>query len=163
MSSTISPARQSAADTLYSPQSNEPTTIAIIGVGYVGEHLIEVFSSAFRVIGYDVSASRIESLRLKHSRADNIKFSSNETDLKDASHFLVCVPTILGLYGDVDSSHVRSAISMLHRYVSDRSIVVIESTVAVGMTRELIGPLARSRGVFAGMSPEVRELRKAKR
>lgn len=161
MSFTIPSICQSAADALHFPEPNEPTTIAIIGVGYVGEHLMDVFSSAFRVIGYDVSASRIESLRLKHPRSDKTKFSHDETDLKGASHFLVCVPTILGLNGDVDSSHVRSAMSMLHRYVSDRSIVVMESTVAVGMTRELVGPLARSRGVFAGMSPEVRQLRKA--
>jgi hypothetical protein len=33
---------------------------------------------------------------------------------------------------------------------------VIESTVAVGMTRDFLGPLARSRGILAGMSPEVR-------
>jgi UDP-N-acetyl-D-mannosaminuronate dehydrogenase len=44
---------------------------------------------------------------------------------------------------------------MFQNYVNDESIVVIESTVAVGMTRELLGPLAASRGILAGMSPEV--------
>lgn len=138
------------------------TVVAIIGVGYVGEHLMEVFSSAFSIIGYDVSASRIENLRLKHSEKSHVKFTTNEEDLQVASHFLICVPTLLGLKGNVDSSHVRSAVTMLDRYVSDTSIVVIESTVAVGMTRELLGPLAKSRRVFAGMSPEVREISKAK-
>jgi UDP-N-acetyl-D-mannosaminuronate dehydrogenase len=134
---------------------NQDSVVAIIGVGYVGEHLMEVFSSAFNIIGYDVSTSRIERLRLKHSERDNVTFSTDERDLKDAAHFLVCVPTTLGLNGQVDSSHVRSAIDMLQRYATDKSIVVIESTVAVGMTRELLGPLAASRGILAGMSPEV--------
>lgn len=116
---------------------------------------MEVFSSAFKVIGYDVSTSRIEKLRIEHRQMDHVRFSNNEQDLKEASHFLVCVPTTLALNGQVDSSHVRSAISMLNRYITNRSIVVIESTVAVGMTRELLGPLAKSRGIFAGMSPEV--------
>jgi UDP-N-acetyl-D-mannosaminuronate dehydrogenase len=145
-----------------SRKSNKPIVIAIIGVGYVGEHLMEVFSSAFQVIGYDVSASRIRELRLKHSRMDHVIFSNDERDLKDASHFLVCVPTSLGLNCEFDSSHVRSAINMLHRYVRDNSIVVIESTVAVGMTRKLLGPLAQSHGVLAGMSPEVRKICKSK-
>ncbi|PZD32582.1 WecC, UDP-N-acetyl-D-mannosaminuronate dehydrogenase [Pyrenophora tritici-repentis] len=135
-------------------KSDKSTTVAIIGVGYVGEHLMEVFSSAFKVIGYDVSASRIEELRKKYHRLDHVKFSNDERVLTDASHFLVCVPTTLALNGQVDSSYVRSAISMLDRYVTDRSIVVVESTVAVGMTREFLGPLARSLGVLAGMSPE---------
>lgn len=116
---------------------------------------MEVFSSAFKVIGYDVSASRVERLRLKHFQKENVTFSNDERDLVDASHFLVCVPTTLRLNGQVDSSHVRSAIDMLQRYATNESIVVIESTVAVGMTRELLGPLAASRGIFAGMSPEV--------
>ncbi|KAI4656861.1 uncharacterized protein J4E78_006752 [Alternaria triticimaculans] len=133
---------------------DQNSVVAIIGVGYVGEHLMEVFSSAYQVIGYDVSAPRIERLRLKHSRRDNVKFSTDQTDLRDAAHFLVCVPTTLGLNGQVDSSHVRSAIDMLQRYATDKSIVVIESTVAVGMTRALLGPLAGSRGILAGMSPE---------
>jgi UDP-N-acetyl-D-mannosaminuronate dehydrogenase len=118
---------------------------------------MEVFSSAFQIIGYDVSPARIEHLRSKYSGLEHVKFSNDEKDLKNACHFLLCVPTTLGLNGQVDSSHVRSAIRMLHRYVSSTSIVVIESTVAVGMTRDFLGPLARSRGILAGMSPEVRK------
>jgi UDP-N-acetyl-D-mannosaminuronate dehydrogenase len=57
--------------------------------------------------------------------------------------------------GKVDSSHICSAIAMLQNYVNNESIVVIESTVAVGMTRKFLGPLAASRGILAGMSPEV--------
>ncbi|KAG9187400.1 hypothetical protein G6011_05271 [Alternaria panax] len=149
-------ASQNSADfpTSSSNGFDQTPTVAIIGVGYVGEHLLEVFSSAYRIIGYDVSASRIERLRSKHSQVDHVKLSNDEKDLKDASHFLVCVPTTVGLDGKVDPSHARSAIAMLQRYVNNESIVVIESTVAIGMTRELLGPLASSRGIFAGMSPE---------
>ncbi|KAH3915587.1 hypothetical protein HBH56_076750 [Parastagonospora nodorum] len=147
---------QSSPVPLVSPSKTfeKPTVVAVIGVGYVGEHLMEVFSSAFQIIGYDVSPSRIEQLQSKYSHLERVKFSNNEKDLKNASHFLVCVPTTLGLNGKVDSSHVRSAIKMLHSYVTNTSIVVIESTVAVGMTRDFLGPLARSHGILAGMSPE---------
>jgi UDP-N-acetyl-D-mannosaminuronate dehydrogenase len=157
MTSPPSVIRKFSPDTMKLPleTSGKPTMIAVIGVGYVGEHLVRVFSSAFRIVAYDISASRTKLLRLKYLHLENVKFSNDERDLKDASHFLICVPTALGFNGKVDSSHVRSAIEMLHCYVSDKSIVVIESTVAVGMTREFLGPLAKSHGIFAGMSPEV--------
>ncbi|RMZ67132.1 UDP-glucose 6-dehydrogenase [Pyrenophora seminiperda CCB06] len=156
MASTTPTANQRPAVTLNSPSRklDNSTTVAIIGVGYVGEHLMEVFSPAFNIIAYDVSTSRIEQLRIKHQRQDHVKFSCDERDLEDASHFLVCVPTTLELNGQIDSSHVRSAINILYRYVVENSIVVIESTVAVGMTRKLLGPLAKSRGILVGMSPE---------
>jgi hypothetical protein len=32
---------------------------------------------------------------------------------------------------------------------------VIESSVSVGLTRQLLGPIAEAKGLFAGMSPEV--------
>ncbi|KAH6893420.1 hypothetical protein B0T10DRAFT_604637 [Thelonectria olida] len=43
---------------------------------------------------------------------------------------------------------------MVGRVARRGSSVVIESSVAVGMTRQLLGPLAVSKGPFAGMSPE---------
>ncbi|KAJ5055454.1 vi polysaccharide biosynthesis protein vipA/tviB [Bipolaris maydis] len=138
----------------FSIKSNEHTVVAVIGVGYVGEHLLEAFSSAFPVIGYDISTSRIEHLRSKHSKRTNVRFSTDEKDLQSASHFLICVPTPLGLNNSIDVSHVQNAVTMLYRHVSNKSIVVIESTVAIGMTRELLEPLARLRGIFAGMSPQ---------
>ncbi|EUC29296.1 hypothetical protein COCCADRAFT_106923 [Bipolaris zeicola 26-R-13] len=135
-------------------ESDAPSTIAIIGVGYVGEHLMEVFSSAFPIVAYDISASRIDNLRLKYSEKHNVKFSTDSRDFQTASHFLLCVPTSLSLTGGVDSSHIRSAVDMLYPYVKANSIVVVESTVAVGMTRQLLGPLVKARGIFGGMSPE---------
>jgi hypothetical protein len=157
MTSPASETPELSPDTMQLPLGTcgKPTMIAVIGVGYVGEHLVRVFSSAFRIIAYDVSASRTELLRSKYLHLENVKFSNDKKDLKDASHFLICVPTTLGLNGKVDTSHVRSAIDMLRCYVNDTSIVVMESTVAVGMTREFLGPLAKSHGIFAGMSPEV--------
>ncbi|KAJ6198301.1 hypothetical protein J3E72DRAFT_394543 [Bipolaris maydis] len=135
-------------------KSDAPSTIAIIGVGYVGEHLMEVFSSAFPIIAYDISPSRIDNLRLKHSEKHNVKFTTDNSDLQHASHFLLCVPTSLSLTGGIDSSHICSAVDMICPYVKVSSIVVVESTVAVGMTRQLLGPLVKARGIFGGMSPE---------
>ncbi|KAH9205979.1 vi polysaccharide biosynthesis protein vipA/tviB [Leptodontidium sp. 2 PMI_412] len=128
--------------------------LAVIGVGYVGEHLVYSFSSSFNVIGYDVSPSRLEKLRSGNYQSDRIRFTNNVEDLRRASNFLISVPTTLRRDGSVDLSHIEDALEVVGSNARRGSIVVIESTVAIGTTRRLLEPLARSRGVFAGMSPE---------
>ena len=134
---------------------NDPPILAVIGVGYVGEYLIYAFSSSFEVIGYDVSQSRLEVLRSGNHQGERVRFTSNVEDLRSASNFLISVPTTLRPDGSVDLSHIEKTLEVIERYARRGSIVVIESTVPVGTTRRLLEPLARSRGIFAGMSPEV--------
>ncbi|KAJ3532096.1 hypothetical protein NM208_g8591 [Fusarium decemcellulare] len=128
--------------------------IAVIGVGYVGEHLVEVFSKRHRVLGYDVSETRARQLSQKQPVGSRVRFTSKARELADATHFLISVPTLLLPDKTIDSSYLRSALSAVGLYARRGAIVVIESSVAVGMTRELLGPLAKERGFFAGMSPE---------
>ena len=139
-----------------STELSDPPILAIIGVGYVGEHLVYAFSSCFEVIGYDISLSQVNKLRSKNPQLERIRFTSNTEDLGSATHFLISVPTPLRLDGTVNLSHIESALEVVEHYARPASIVVIESTVPVGTTRRLLEPLARSRGLFAGMSPEVR-------
>lgn len=134
---------------------NSCPVVAVIGVGYVGAHLVNVFSSSVDVIGYDISSARIAKLRSESLQSKRVRFTSNSKDLKSALHFLIAVPTTLGPDGNVNLSHVESALEIVERYARRNSVVVIESTVAIGTTRRLLEPLAKSRRIFAGMSPEV--------
>lgn len=133
---------------------NQEPIVAVIGVGYVGEHLVRAFGSHFRVIGFDVSAARIQSLALSSDSATGTLLTSKSSDIAPATHFLISVPTLLLPNQQVDSSALRQAIALVARHARPGSTVVIESSVAVGMTRALLGPLAAERGLFAGMSPE---------
>jgi nucleotide sugar dehydrogenase len=128
--------------------------VAVIGVGYVGEHLTDVFSRCFNVLGYDVSETRVKDLSAKYAKNNKVQISSNSTDLTKASHFLISVPTLLLPDKTVDTSYLRNALVTVENHAAPGSTVVIESSVAVGMTRELLGPLAKRKGLFAGMSPE---------
>ncbi|KAK3304935.1 nucleotide sugar dehydrogenase [Chaetomium strumarium] len=146
----------SSASSLDVGEAHRPT-VAVIGVGYVGEHLVQVFSSHYPVVGYDVSPKRIEYLKKEHlsSGSDRkITFTTSESDLQNASYFLVSVPTLVQADGEVNLAHLRSAINTVSRNARAGSTVVIESSVAIGMTRELLGPLAVAQGLFVGMSPE---------
>jgi len=130
--------------------------VAVIGVGYVGEHLVQTFSTHYPVVGFDVSAARVKSLKKQQSRGkSDVTFTSDEVDLKGAQYFLVAVPTLVQESGEIKLDHLKSALATVCRNAQAGSTVVIESSVAVGKTRELLGEIAKTRGFFVGMSPEV--------
>ncbi|KAK1964362.1 nucleotide sugar dehydrogenase [Colletotrichum sublineola] len=132
--------------------SDEPL-VAVIGVGYVGTHLVDSFSAHYNVLGFDVSERRINEIR-EELPSERIRFTSCKTDLREATHFLISVPTLLKADKSIDTSYLQSAIATVAQHARPGSTVVIESSVAVGMTRSLLGPVALSHGFYAGMSPE---------
>ena len=80
--------------------------IAIIGLGYVGLPLAVEFGKKSSVIGFDINHSRIDELRRGEDhtlevssddlkKADQLNFSANLHDLKEANFFIVTVPTRL--------------------------------------------------------------------
>lgn len=133
-------------------QSGDTTTVAVIGVGYVGEHLIDAFSTCCDVIGYDVSPARVS--KLIQENMSGAYFTNKSSDIAVATHFLISVPTLLLPNQNVDSSYLRQAIAVVAKYARPGATVVIESSVAVGMTRDLLGLLAKEKNFKAGMSPE---------
>lgn len=136
---------------------SEPATdvvVAVIGVGYVGEHLVRVFAQQYRVIGYDISEDRVRKLGNSGAFASRASFTCKTSDLSEATHFLISVPTLLRADQSVDSSYLRDAIATVSMRARPGSVVVIESSVAVGMTRQLLGSVAKQHGFLVGMSPE---------
>ncbi|KAM0355109.1 hypothetical protein ACHAPU_000968 [Fusarium lateritium] len=138
---------------------NDEPTVAVLGVGYVGTHLVGTFSSKYPVVGFDVSKSRINDLRASQlnepvESSRDIDYTWDTGALSRATHFLVSVPTLLRPDRTVDASFLCSALQTVEKHARPGATIVIESSVAVGMTRELLGPLALEKGFFAGMSPE---------
>jgi hypothetical protein len=137
---------------------NAEPMVAVIGVGYVGLQLIACFSSEFQVLGFDISKERIGFVQEQFRHNGGVRCTNDASELKDATHFLIAVPTLLLPDKRIDSSALREAIKTVAMYARPGATVVVESSVAVGMTRQLLGPVAASRGLFAGMSPEVSSL-----
>ncbi|KAF1999710.1 nucleotide sugar dehydrogenase [Amniculicola lignicola CBS 123094] len=133
---------------------NETPQIAVIGVGYVGAHLISSFASHYDVVGFDISEARIQDMRKQHIDNDRISFTCQAQDLRTATHFLISVPTLLRPDKTIDSTYLQSALDTVGNYGRPGATVVFESSVAVGMTRQLLGPLGAARNLFVGMSPE---------
>lgn len=67
-------------------------TVCSIGLGYVGLPLAEVFSTHLKVIGYDIDEARIRKLN-DDNNEENLKFTADQTKIKEADFILICVPT----------------------------------------------------------------------
>ena len=76
---------------IYERLKSRRTTLAVIGIGYVGRPVLESFAKHFNTIGYDIDSKLIDSLR--GSIGKNAKLSASEESLDDASFFIVTVAT----------------------------------------------------------------------
>ncbi|KAH6995281.1 hypothetical protein EDB80DRAFT_755357 [Ilyonectria destructans] len=155
----LEPADACVDDNLSTISPGDAPTVAVLGVGYVGTHLVSTFATKYPVIGFDVSRTRINDLLAAQMQdpveeQKNIKYTSDTAPLRRATHFLISVPTLLRPDRTVDASFLCNALQTVENHARPGATVVIESSIAVGMTRELLGPLAMRRGLFAGMSPE---------
>ena len=135
--------------------TSEEPLVAVIGVGYVGLHLVTAFAPVYKVIAFDISKDRVNSIAVQLDQSPSITLTSNRKQLANATHFLIAVPTSLLANKRINTSYLEDAIDTVASYARPGATVVIESSVSVGMTRQLLEPLMRSRGLRAGMSPEV--------
>ena len=128
--------------------------VAVIGVGYIGTHLVEAFASQYKVIAYDVNVERLNTVGKMFENLP-VNCTSDAHRIGEASHILIAVPTILKEDRSIDDTYLCTAIETVKTHARPGSTIVIESSVAVGMTRRLVGPLMMSKNFKVGMSPEV--------
>ena len=131
------------------------SSVCVIGVGYVGEHLVDVFSKVHNVIGYDVSPYRVELMQKYFADKPNVTIQSTLDGLDNCDLFCISVPTLLNAEKNgIDTSYIESAAKTIDKVAKKGSIVVIESSVAVGMTRTIMGHFRKERDLYIGFSPE---------
>ncbi|MBD3815961.1 MAG: nucleotide sugar dehydrogenase, partial [Halothiobacillus sp.] len=146
--------------------------IAIIGLGYVGLPLAVEFGKIRRVIGFDIDATRIDQLKSGHDRtreveadelqnARHLSYTVDPADLREASLFIVTVPTPIDAHKRPDLTPLIKASEIVGRALKPGDIVIYESTVYPGATEEDCVPvLERHSGLrfnhdfYCGYSPE---------
>jgi nucleotide sugar dehydrogenase len=127
-------------------------TVCVIGVGYVGVHLVETFMNGYNVIGVDVNPKRIEDLKIKFSEYNNVQLQSDYSNLEHCDVFLISVPTLVK-GENIDMSYLTNVKTQLEPIVQEGALIVVESSVYVGATREIFGEFL-NKGIFVGFSPE---------
>ncbi len=157
----------------------EAHKIAVIGLGYVGLPLACALAQHYTVIGFDINTERVEALRLGTDdtlevEKDQLKrilqtskgekglyVSALESDIKDATVYIVTVPTPVDHHNQPDLSPVILASQTVARYLKDGDVVIYESTVYPGLTEEVCVPLLEegsgksfNTDFYVGYSPE---------
>jgi nucleotide sugar dehydrogenase len=126
--------------------------VCIIGVGYVGEHLVDTFKNGYKIVGVDLNKTRIEYLKDIYKKYRHIKLQSTYSNIEDCEVFLISVPTLVK-NGEIDMSYLYSVRDSIKDIVKPGSLIVVESSVYVGATREIFGDF-HSKGIYVGFSPE---------
>ena len=139
--------------------------MAVVGLGYVGLPLaVAAANSNFLVSGIDADevkilginsgASPIEDIadldlkKLVNSRA--LTASTDFSAVKEVQIVLICVPTPLTPDQKPDLTYVKMATESVAKYLSEDTLVILESTVSPGTTRNLIAPILAE---FSGLKP----------
>ncbi|WP_159316471.1 nucleotide sugar dehydrogenase [Mammaliicoccus sciuri] len=125
--------------------------IAVIGLGYVGMPLAISFAKKFDVLGYDIDKVKIDKylnyedptgeVGSKILQNTTLKFSSNETDLKEADFYIITVPTPIKQDNTPNLVPIEEATKLIGKYLNKGDIVVYESTVYPGVTEDICVPL----------------------
>jgi UDP-N-acetyl-D-glucosamine dehydrogenase len=139
--------------------------VAIVGAGYVGMPLAQVFAEAGKsVVLIDIDADVVAGIERGESHIGDVASGelkrlvddgrvSATTDydaLKDASAILVALPTPLSSQREPDLSIVRAAVEQIAQRLSKGQLVVLESTTYPGTTREVLQPILEHSGLKAG-------------
>lgn len=132
---------------------NTDTKVCVIGVGFVGEHLVDVFSKRYKVYGYDVSPQRVKAMKERFAENKNVIIQNSQDNLDECSLYLISVPTLLTKTHEIDTSYIKSAVDIVEKYAKTGATVVMESSVSVGMTKMFLSSL-RDKGIYVGFSPE---------
>jgi UDP-N-acetyl-D-galactosamine dehydrogenase len=148
------------------------STVAVIGLGYVGLPLVVELGKHSRTIGFDIAKSKVESCKagIDPSRelpdaemraAVHAEYSTDPAILAEADFIIVAVPTPVDSAHNPDLNPLIEASRCAGQNMKKGAIVIYESTVYPGATEEVCIPvLARESGMrwkedfFVGYSPE---------
>ena len=125
---------------------NKETKLAVIGLGYVGLPIALEFAKQLKVVGFDINQDRVDmmknhidpsgELEAKDFEGTDITYTANIDDLKDASFYIVAVPTPIDDHNMPNLAPVLGASNTVGQVLSKGDYVVYESTVYPGCTEE---------------------------
>jgi len=150
---------------LFTKLTQRRSTVAVIGLGYVGLPLALAFAErGFSVLGFDVDATKIATLSagrsyIHHITSERVRNAVNEDRFSAVSDFgrlsdcdvvIICVPTPLTEARDPDLSYVESTAHKVKASLRPGQLVVLESTTYPGTTGEVLRPILEESGLVAG-------------
>jgi UDP-N-acetyl-D-galactosamine dehydrogenase len=131
---------------MYQELIEKKQKLAVIGLGYVGLPIALEFARKLSVIGFDINAKRIDlmkrgidpsnELEKEAFEGCDITFTDSLDVLKEATFYIVAVPTPVDEHKVPDLIPVLRASETIGKVVKKGDYVVFESTVYPGCTEE---------------------------
>jgi UDP-N-acetyl-D-glucosamine/UDP-N-acetyl-D-galactosamine dehydrogenase len=131
---------------MYNSLIAKENKLAVIGLGYVGLPIALAFAKKIKVIGFDINAKRVEMMKnnidpSNELTADvfegaSIEFTDSLEVLKEATFFVVAVPTPVDHHNVPDLTPVLKASETIGKIIKKGDYVVFESTVYPGCTED---------------------------
>ncbi len=148
------------------------TTIAVIGLGYVGLPLAVEFGKKFKTYGFDLSTQKVAAYQ-RHvdptgevssedlRSAKQLECSTDPKVIGHADFIIVAVPTPVDDAHQPDFTPLVKSSESVGKHIKRGAIVVYESTVYPGATEEVCIPIIEAQSglkwkkdFFVGYSPE---------
>ncbi|RYU78396.1 nucleotide sugar dehydrogenase [Hymenobacter persicinus] len=131
---------------MYEQLLQKKTKLAVIGLGYVGLPIALEFARHLSVIGFDINAARVDLMRnnidpsgeleAKDFEGCDIEFTDSLDVLREATFFIVAVPTPIDEHAMPDLKPLLGASGSVGKVLKKGDYVVFESTVYPGCTEE---------------------------
>jgi UDP-N-acetyl-D-glucosamine dehydrogenase len=130
--------------------------ISVIGLGYVGIPIVVAAAKAgYKVIGIDTDLDKITKIKSGISPTEDISGSEiteliNKEFLEVTSDYskisfskiiVICVPTPLSDNSKPDLTFLGHALNSVGENLNEETLVIIESTIAPGTTRNYVVPI----------------------
>ena len=120
----------------------------VIGLGYVGLPVFVRLNKKYKTVGFDTSLSRTSFLKKKKDLNNEInpkdlhlfngsKITSNPENIKECNIYIITVPTPLKNKHIPDLKCLEQAYQSISKFLKKNDIVVVESTVYPGASKEL--------------------------
>lgn len=154
---------------------NKTATIGVLGLGYVGLPLaVEKAKAGYKVIGFDIQEEKVQKINngenyigdvlpadLKELTKSKQLIGTNDfSKISEVDALAICVPTPLDIYKQPNMKYVKASAEYVAEYMTEGTLVVLESTTYPGTTEEIIRPIIEKKGfnagenVFIAYSPE---------
>ena len=140
--------------------NNKDFVITVVGVGYVGQPLINEFARTKKVYAYDIDSEKIKALG-NNNKNNNIVYTNNSKCIGESDAVIVAVPTPTYDNNNPNLEFVINACKTIGDNLRKNTLIVFESSYYPGVTEDICIPLLEENSslknnidFFVGYSPE---------
>lgn len=128
---------------------NKTATVGVIGIGYVGSALSKSTAGAgFKTLGFDIDQEKIDSFNKQN--LPNFSATDDFSKVSTCQIICICVPTPIDKNKKPNLGILEKTLGDVSSYLAPGTLVVLESSVAPGTTRNFVLPILEKSTLIAG-------------